>query len=101
MHHIDVRMEKDVYDVNNTIADGNARHLKEHGVRAFDLLGAIGSGKTALIERLVPLLAAKGLRPARSPATCMVTTISSGSSRRVSLPTTQTPARNATSTHIS
>ena len=36
--------------------------LKDHGVRAFDLLGAIGSGKTALIERLVPLLTKKGLR---------------------------------------
>ena len=54
MHHIDVRIEKDVYDVNNTLADNNAQHLKAHGVRAFDLLGAIGSGKTALIERLVP-----------------------------------------------
>lgn len=62
MHHIDVRMEKDVYDVNNSIADENARHLKSHGVRAFDLLGAIGSGKTALIERLVPLLNERGLR---------------------------------------
>ena len=29
MHHIDVRMEKDVYDVNNAIADENARHLKD------------------------------------------------------------------------
>lgn len=62
MHHIDVRLEKDVYDVNNTLADENARHLKAHGVRAFDLLGAIGSGKTALIERLVPLLEKKGLK---------------------------------------
>jgi hydrogenase nickel incorporation protein HypB len=62
MHHIDVRLEKDVYDVNNSLADENARHLKAHGVRAFDLLGAIGSGKTALIERLVPLLEKKGLR---------------------------------------
>jgi hydrogenase nickel incorporation protein HypB len=60
MHHIDVRIEKDVYDVNNRIADHNAEHLKAHGVRAFDLLGAIGSGKTALIERLVPLLVKKG-----------------------------------------
>jgi hydrogenase nickel incorporation protein HypB len=56
MHHIDVRIEKDVYDVNTAIARHNAEHLREHGVRAFDLLGAIGSGKTALIERLVPLL---------------------------------------------
>ena len=62
MHHIDVRIEKDVYDVNNALANENARHLKEHGVRAFDLLGAIGSGKTALIERLVPLLVQKGIR---------------------------------------
>jgi hydrogenase nickel incorporation protein HypB len=62
MHHIDVRIEKDIYDVNNTLADNNAKLFKDHGVRAFDLLGAIGSGKTALIERLVPLLKNKGLR---------------------------------------
>ncbi|MDD1717160.1 MAG: hydrogenase nickel incorporation protein HypB [Methanoregulaceae archaeon] len=62
MHHIDVRLEMDIYDVNNRIADGNAQHLKAHSVRAFDLLGAIGSGKTALIERLVPLLFRRGLR---------------------------------------
>jgi hydrogenase nickel incorporation protein HypB len=62
MHHIDVRIEKDIYNVNNTLADKNAKLLKEHGVRAFDLLGAIGSGKTALIERLAPLLRKKGLR---------------------------------------
>jgi hydrogenase nickel incorporation protein HypB len=62
MHHIDVRIEKDVYDVNNSIADANSSHLREHGVRAFDLLGAIGSGKTALIERMAPLLSEKGLK---------------------------------------
>ncbi|MCU0631465.1 MAG: hydrogenase nickel incorporation protein HypB [Methanolinea sp.] len=63
MHHVDVRIEKDVYDVNRRIAESNARNLKAHGVRAFDLLGAIGSGKTALIERLVPLLKMRGVRP--------------------------------------
>lgn len=62
MHHIDVRIEKDIYDVNRRIADSNSRRLKKHGIRAFDLLGAIGSGKTALIERMVPLLVQKGLR---------------------------------------
>jgi len=62
MHHIDVRIEKDVYDVNNSIADKNSALLKKHGVRAFDLLGAIGSGKTALIERIAPILAERGLR---------------------------------------
>ncbi|HUU75859.1 MAG TPA: hydrogenase nickel incorporation protein HypB [Methanoregulaceae archaeon] len=56
MHHVDVRIEQDIYDVNNKVANVNAENLKAHGVRAFDLLGAIGSGKTALIERMVPLL---------------------------------------------
>ncbi|MHC1626460.1 MAG: hydrogenase nickel incorporation protein HypB [Methanoculleaceae archaeon] len=62
MHHIDVHMEKDILDVNNRIADANARRLREHGIRAFDLLGAIGSGKTALIEQLVPVLRERGIR---------------------------------------
>ena len=62
MHHIDVRIEKDVYDVNNSIADKNSAILKKHSVRAFDLLGAIGSGKTALIERIAPILAERGLK---------------------------------------
>lgn len=62
MHHIDVSIEQGVYDVNNRIAHENAHTLGDHGVRAFDLLGAIGSGKTALIERLVPLLALRGVR---------------------------------------
>jgi hydrogenase nickel incorporation protein HypB len=61
MHHIDVRIEKDVYDVNNSIADKNSALLKKHGIRAFDLLGAIGSGKTALIERMAPVLSERGL----------------------------------------
>jgi len=62
MHHIDVRLEKDLFDVNNRIARENASHFRAHGVRAIDLLGAIGSGKTALIEKMVPLLKARNLR---------------------------------------
>jgi hydrogenase nickel incorporation protein HypB len=62
MHHVDIQLEKDIYAANNRIARANAELLRSHRVRAFDLLGAIGSGKTALIERLVPLLVRKGLR---------------------------------------
>ena len=64
MHHIDVHLEHDIYAANNKIAEHNAQHLSAHGVRAFDLLGAIGSGKTALIERLTPLIRQENLRPA-------------------------------------
>ena len=62
MHQIDIHLEKDIYEANNRLADANAAHLQDHGVRAFDLLGAIGSGKTSLIERLMPLIRERGLR---------------------------------------
>jgi len=60
MHHVDIHLEKDVYASNNKIAKLNADLLKKHGVRAFDLLGAIGSGKTALVERAIPHLEKRG-----------------------------------------
>lgn len=61
MHHIDVSIEKDIFSANKRLADHNAAILKDHGIRAFDLLGGIGSGKTALIEQLVPRLNKRGL----------------------------------------
>ncbi len=62
MHQVDVRIEKDLYAANDALAAENAARLAAHGVIGIDLLGAIGSGKTALIERLAPLLAGRGLR---------------------------------------
>jgi hydrogenase nickel incorporation protein HypB len=47
---------------NKRIADDNRALLDRHNVKAFDFLGAIGSGKTLLIEKLADLLASKGLR---------------------------------------
>ncbi|MBP2133087.1 hydrogenase nickel incorporation protein HypB [Methanomicrobium sp. W14] len=61
MHHIDVSIEQDVFDANNKLAHKNYHTLRDNNVRGFDLLGAVGSGKTALIENLVPLLEEKGL----------------------------------------
>lgn len=60
MHHVDVHMEAEIYGANNRLAEHNAEHFKAHNVRAFDLLGAIGSGKTSLIEKLVPELKSRG-----------------------------------------
>lgn len=64
MHHVDVSMEAEIYGANNKLAEHNAEHFKEHGVRAFDLLGAIGSGKTSLIEKIVPEFKRRGLTTA-------------------------------------
>ncbi|MFW6064741.1 MAG: hydrogenase nickel incorporation protein HypB [Candidatus Natronoplasma sp.] len=53
MHKItDVDMEKNILEENDRIAEKNESIFKEKGVRAFNILGAIGSGKTSLIERL-------------------------------------------------
>ena len=60
MHHVDVHMEAEIYGANNCLAEHNAEHFKAHNVRAFDLLGAIGSGKTSLIEKIVPELKSRG-----------------------------------------
>ncbi|UCE91886.1 MAG: hydrogenase nickel incorporation protein HypB [Methanobacteriota archaeon] len=63
MHKVvTVEVEKDILSANRKLADENMSLLDEHGIRSFDFLGAIGSGKTLLIERLIDLLKAKGKR---------------------------------------
>lgn len=57
-------MEAEIYGANNRLAEHNAEHFKNHGVRAFDLLGAIGSGKTSLIEKIVAEFESRGLKTA-------------------------------------
>jgi hydrogenase nickel incorporation protein HypB len=55
-------MEKDVMEANKRIAEKNRKILAEHSVRAFDVLGSIGSGKTTIIEKLSIILREKGIR---------------------------------------
>ena len=63
MHKVvTVDMEKDILSANRRLAEQNRALLDEHGIRAFDFLGAIGSGKTLIIERLVDRLKADGKR---------------------------------------
>ena len=51
MHTIDV--DRDIMEVNREIALRNREHLEENGVYGFNIMGAVGSGKTIMIERLV------------------------------------------------
>ncbi len=41
-----------VFAENKRIAESNSEFFKKNNVRAFDFLGAVGSGKTMLIEKL-------------------------------------------------
>ena len=52
----DVELSEDLLKANRRLADENKRFLHKNGVRAIDVMGAIGSGKTSLIEKLVQLL---------------------------------------------
>jgi len=65
MHKVvTVDLEKDILAENRRIADDNRARLEKHGIVSFDFLGAIGSGKTLIIERLIDLLKKKGKRAA-------------------------------------
>jgi len=58
----DVELGADMLAANRRIADDNKALLDKHGIKAFDFLGAIGSGKTLLIEKLADILQARGIR---------------------------------------
>ncbi len=49
----EVTIGYDVLKVNSEIARRNNDMLKRHGVTAFNIMGAIGSGKTLLIEKTI------------------------------------------------
>lgn len=52
----DVELSEDLLKANQRLAEENKHLLSENGVRAIDVMGAIGSGKTSLIEKLVQQL---------------------------------------------
>ncbi len=51
----DIELEEELLEANKRLADENRRILDELGVKAIDIMGSIGSGKTSLIERLIEL----------------------------------------------
>lgn len=54
MHKIaDVEIQHDIMVANRKLARNNQRLLDQNGIFAVDVLGAIGSGKTSLIETLI------------------------------------------------
>ena len=63
MHQVmPIDMEKDLLEANRKLAAENHDLLGRSGVRSFDLMGSIGSGKTLLIQRLCESLGQRGIR---------------------------------------
>lgn len=54
-----VEVRKDILKVNEKIAEENRETFKKYGIRAFDVMGSVGTGKTSLIEKLVEKLKGK------------------------------------------
>jgi hydrogenase nickel incorporation protein HypB len=52
----DIELEHSLLEANARLAEQNRSLLDRHGIAAIDVMGAIGSGKTTLIGRLVERL---------------------------------------------
>ncbi len=61
---VSVEMEKDILAANRELAEENHDILRRHKIKSFDIMGAIGSGKTLLIEKVIDELKKKGLKVA-------------------------------------
>jgi len=55
----DIELEEDIMRRNDELALQNRHFLDKRGIRGIDVMGAVGSGKTALIEALADRLKGK------------------------------------------
>ena len=61
MHKLEIEVGRDILKKNKEEANHNLTVLKRYNIRAFDILGSIGSGKTSIIEKVAPILERQGL----------------------------------------
>jgi hydrogenase nickel incorporation protein HypB len=52
----DIELDQDLLKANEDLAMENMKLLSIHGVKAVDVMGSIGTGKTSLIEQMVQKL---------------------------------------------
>jgi hydrogenase nickel incorporation protein HypB len=56
---VEIEPGMDILKVNEKLAHKNRELLRKHNVKAIDVMGSIGAGKTSLIEKLVQTLKEK------------------------------------------
>jgi len=54
-----IELNEDLIENNERLADQNNGTLKQYGIKSFDIVGAIGAGKTALLEIISERLSKK------------------------------------------
>jgi hydrogenase nickel incorporation protein HypB len=61
---VDISVSENIFEANREIANKNSGFLKKNKVYSIDFLGAIGSGKTLLIERIIDKLGKRNIQGA-------------------------------------
>lgn len=56
---VSIDVQKDLFGANKSAAAVNAAEFRKHGIRAFDIMGSVGSGKTLFIEALCERLSGR------------------------------------------
>ena len=56
---LEIKPGMNILEVNKQLAEKNMELLRKHNVKAIDIMGSIGAGKTSLIEKLVQALKQK------------------------------------------
>lgn len=65
MHKVsEISIEADVLGENRKLGHDNHHRLRSHGVRSLDVMGAIGSGKTLLIQKMAARMMDNGMKVA-------------------------------------
>ena len=59
---MEIRIVKEIMEENDEQAEENRRHLREAGTRMYNVMSAPGSGKTLMLEKLIPKLQERGLK---------------------------------------
>jgi hydrogenase nickel incorporation protein HypB len=56
---LEIEPGMDIIQVNKQLAQKNIENLRKYNIKAIDIMGSIGAGKTSLIEKLVQALKKK------------------------------------------
>ncbi|MCI5867339.1 MAG: hydrogenase nickel incorporation protein HypB [Methanosphaera sp.] len=57
MHNVaSIEIEQDIIQANDKLASANRKYLDSKDIFAVDLVGAVGSGKTSLLEKLIDVI---------------------------------------------
>ncbi|MBA7695862.1 Hydrogenase maturation factor HypB [subsurface metagenome] len=54
-----IQIEEDIMKQNEILADQINQEFKKHNIKSVDIVGAIGAGKTAIIEKILEKLGSK------------------------------------------